>query len=108
MRRTRTAHRWLLLTAVGAATTLALTACGGSPAEPPSTAPTLSDEPVTLSFTWWGNDVRHGITEELIAAFEAEHENITIEPQYTDWAGYLDKLATTVAAGDAPDIIQMD
>ena len=108
MRRTRTAHRWLLLTAVGAATTLALTACGGAPAETPSTAPTLSDEPVTLSFTWWGNDVRHEITEQLIAAFEAEHENITIEPQYTDWAGYWDKLATTVAAGDAPDIIQMD
>ncbi|MDY0910607.1 ABC transporter substrate-binding protein [Microbacterium sp. CFBP9034] len=107
MRRTRTAHRWLLFTAVGAATTLALTACAGS-SETPSTAPTLSDEPVTLSFTWWGNDVRHEITEELIAAFEAENENITIEPQYTDWAGYWDKLATTVAAGDAPDIIQMD
>ncbi|KQZ83076.1 ABC transporter substrate-binding protein [Microbacterium sp. Root166] len=107
MRRTRTAHRWLLFTAVGTATTLALTACAGT-TETPSTAPTLSDEPVTLSFTWWGNDVRHEITEQLIAAFEAEHENITIEPQYTDWAGYWDKLATTVAAGDAPDIIQMD
>lgn len=109
MRRTRTANRWLLFTAVGAATALALTACaGGAPAEAPDTAPTLSDEPVTLSFTWWGNDVRHEITEQLIVAFEAEHENITIEPQYTDWAGYWDKLATTVAAGDAPDIIQMD
>ncbi|WP_243074093.1 ABC transporter substrate-binding protein [Microbacterium sp. SS28] len=107
MRRTTTAPRWLLLTSAGAATMLTLTACGGA-AETPATAPTLSDEPVTLSFTWWGNDVRHGITEELIAAFEAEHENITIEPQYTDWAGYWDKLATTVAAGDAPDIIQMD
>ena len=107
MRRTRTANRWLLFTAVGAATTLALTACAGS-TETPSTAPTLSDEPVTLSFTWWGNDVRHEITEELIAAFEAEHENITIEPQYTDWAGYWDKLSTSVAAGDTPDIIQMD
>ncbi|KQP70326.1 MULTISPECIES: ABC transporter substrate-binding protein [Microbacterium] len=107
MRRTTTAPRWLLLTSVGAATMLTLTACAGQ-AETPATGPTLSDEPVTLSFTWWGNDVRHGITEELIAAFEAEHENITIEPQYTDWAGYWDKLATTVAAGDAPDIIQMD
>jgi multiple sugar transport system substrate-binding protein len=107
MRRTTTAPRWLLLTSVGAATMLTLTACGGT-AETPATGPTLSDEPVTLSFTWWGNDVRHGITEDLIAAFEAEHDNITIEPQYTDWAGYWDKLATTVAAGDAPDIIQMD
>ncbi|WP_109211489.1 MULTISPECIES: extracellular solute-binding protein [Microbacterium] len=108
MRRTTTASRWLLLTSVGAATMLTLTACGGAAEEPAATGPTLSDEPVTLSFTWWGNDVRHGITEELIAAFEAEHDNITIEPQYTDWAGYWDKLATTVAAGDAPDIIQMD
>ncbi|MCO5954829.1 ABC transporter substrate-binding protein [Microbacterium yannicii] len=108
MRRTTTAPRWLLLTSVGAATMLTLTACAGPTEAPAATGPTLSDEPVTLSFTWWGNDVRHGITEELIAAFEAEHENITIEPQYTDWAGYWDKLATTVAAGDAPDIIQMD
>jgi multiple sugar transport system substrate-binding protein len=105
MRRNTTAPRWLLLTAVGAATTLALTACAGN-SEPAS--PELSDEPVTLSFTWWGNDVRHEITEQLIEAFEAEHENITIEPQFTDWAGYWDKLSTTVAAGDTPDIIQMD
>lgn len=105
MRRTTTAHRWLMLGAVGAATTLTLTACAGTTA---TEEPTLSDEPVTISFTWWGNDVRHEITQDLIDAFEAEHDNITIEPQYTDWAGYWDKLSTTVAAGDTPDIIQMD
>lgn len=95
--------------ALGAATMLALTACAGGGGE--AAAPEkleLSDEPVTLSFTWWGNDTRHAITEELIAAFEEENPNITIEPQYTDWAGYWDKLSTTVAAGDTPDIIQMD
>lgn len=95
--------------ALGAATMLALTACasGGGEAAAPEKLE-LSDEPVTLSFTWWGNDTRHAITEELIAAFEEENPNITIEPQYTDWAGYWDKLSTTVAAGDTPDIIQMD
>lgn len=106
MRRT-SAHRWLLLGAVTAATTLTLTACATS-STPADTGPTLSEEPVTLTFTWWGNDVRHEITQQLIDAFEAEHENITIEPQFTDWAGYWDKLSTTVAAGDTPDIIQMD
>lgn len=92
--------------ALGAAATLALTACAGNAPAAPELE--LSEEPVTLSFTWWGNDTRHAITEELIALFEEENPNITIEPQYTDWAGYWDKLSTTVAAGDAPDIIQMD
>ena len=98
-----------VVAAIGAAT-LALTACAGNAAPAEEAAPKLelSDEPVTLSFTWWGNDTRHAITEELIAAFEEEHPNITIEPQYTDWAGYWDKLSTSVAAGDIPDIIQMD
>ncbi len=105
MRSNRTAPRWVTLAAVGAATTLALTACAGSSS---GDEPELSDEPVTLSFTWWGNDVRHEITEELIAAFEEENPNITIEPQYTDWGGYWDKLQTSVAAGEIPDIIQMD
>lgn len=105
--RTTPARRWSTFTAVGAATMLALTACGGT-STPEAEGPTLSTEPVTLSFTWWGNDVRHEITQQLIDAFEAEHENITIEPQFTDWAGYWDKLSTTVAAGDTPDIIQMD
>ena len=31
-----------------------------------------------------------------------------INPEYGDWNGYWDKLATQVAANDAPDIIQMD
>lgn len=106
MRRTTTARRWLMLAAVGAATTLTLTACAGT--SDTADAPELSEEPVTLSFTWWGNDVRHEITQDLIDAFEAEHDNITIEPQYTDWSGYWDKLSTTVAAGDTPDLIQMD
>lgn len=105
--RTTPARRWLTFTAAGAATMLALTACGSS-STPESTGPTLSTEPVTLTFTWWGNDVRHEITQQLIDAFEAENENITIEPQFTDWAGYWDKLSTTVAAGDTPDLIQMD
>ncbi|WP_353808674.1 ABC transporter substrate-binding protein [Agromyces sp. SYSU T00194] len=91
--------------ALGAAATLALTACagGGSTGEQE-----LSDEPVTLTFTWWGNDTRHEITEQLIEVFEEQNPNITVEPQYTDWSGYWDKLSTSVAAGDIPDIIQMD
>ncbi|WP_300342643.1 sugar ABC transporter substrate-binding protein [Nesterenkonia sp.] len=66
------------------------------------------EEEVTLRFVWWGSDARHQNTEEIIAAFEDEHPNITIEPTYSEWDGYWDTLATQTAAGDAPDIIQMD
>ena len=36
------------------------------------------------------------------------HPNITVKGEFKDWNGYWDSLATTVAANDAPDIIQMD
>ncbi|MDQ0677144.1 multiple sugar transport system substrate-binding protein [Arthrobacter pascens] len=84
-----------------AVSALALTGCG-------SGSPAASDGPVTLRFSWWGSDVRHKMTQELIDAFEAKNPNINIEGEYGDWSGYWDKLATQVASQDAPDIIQMD
>lgn len=83
---------------------LLFAACGGGS---DSTAE-LADEPVTLRFTWWGGDERHQRTQQVIDLFEAEHPDITVRGEYKEWSGYWDSLATTVAADDAPDIIQMD
>jgi len=91
--------------AATAAAALVLSGCASTPG---TETPELSDEPVTISMTWWGGDARHESTQEAIAAFEDEYPNITVEPQYTDWAGYWDQLATAAAGGDAPDVIQMD
>ncbi|WP_216844116.1 ABC transporter substrate-binding protein [Phytoactinopolyspora alkaliphila] len=85
----------------GASAVLLLAACGGAD-------DTADGGDVTLRFTWWGSDVRHQVTQEMIEAFEAEHPGITVEGEFGEWSGYWDKLATQVAAGDAPDIIQMD
>ncbi|MCO1337292.1 ABC transporter substrate-binding protein [Kocuria polaris] len=90
--------------AVTAVSALALTACGGGSDE----AGSGGDGDVTLRFTWWGSDARAQITEKIIAAFEAENPGIDVVPEYGDWNGYWDKLATQTAANDAPDIIQMD
>ncbi|NEE01856.1 ABC transporter substrate-binding protein [Phytoactinopolyspora halotolerans] len=98
-------RRFLLTAAAGlAGTAVLLAACGGSD----DTSSPGEGEDVTLRFTWWGSDVRHQATQEMIDAFEAEHPNITIEPEFGEWSTYWDKLATQVAANDAPDIIQMD
>jgi len=102
--RTSRPGRAARIVALSAVAAVALSGCAAGE----GTDLELSDEPVTLSFTWWGNDTRQAITQEVIDAFETEHPNITIEPQFTDWTGYWDKLSTSVAAQDTPDIIQMD
>ena len=90
------------LAAVLATTLLGASACGGS-----SGGPSANGE-VTLRFNWWGSDTRHKLTQQVIDAFQKDHPNIKIKGEYGEWAGYWDKLATTVAANDAPDVIQMD
>ena len=67
-----------------------------------------SEEPVTLRFSWWGGDERQAATLAVIDQFEKENPNITIEAEYGSSDGYSDKLATQLAAGTAPDIIQID
>ncbi|MFC7404252.1 ABC transporter substrate-binding protein [Georgenia alba] len=105
---TKRRSRTLLAALAGVSLTLA--ACGQ--------AENLADQgggddggdggPVNLRFTWWGADARADLTEQVIARFEEQHPNITVTPEWTSWDSYWDRLATATAAGDAPDIIQMD
>jgi multiple sugar transport system substrate-binding protein len=88
--------------AAAAVVVLTLGACGSG------ASPQSADGKIELRFSWWGSDKRAQLTQDAIAAFEAENPNIRIKPEYGDWSGYWDKLATQVAANDAPDIIQMD
>lgn len=90
---------------VAATVTLTLTACGVAQ-DQGSTE--LADEPVTLRVTWWGGDTRHARTQEVFDLFEEKYPDITIEPEFSDWSGYWEKLATATAGGNAPDVIQMD
>src|SRR5690349_87965 len=46
------------------------------------------------------------MTPGLIAAFRAQHPDITIERHYTGWDDYLKSINTTMSADSAPDIAQ--
>jgi multiple sugar transport system substrate-binding protein len=99
-------QRRLLLRGLGASAVAVpgLAACGtggGGDME-------LSDDPVTIRMTWWGADVRAELTNQAIAAFQEAHPNITVKAEYKPWEGYWDALATTTAANDSPDVLQMD
>lgn len=90
---------YLKMSMLAASAAVGLAACGKAGA---------SEGPVALRFSWWGGDVRHKLTQKIIDNFNAAHPDIIVKGEYSDWTGYWDKLATQVAANDAPDIIQMD
>lgn len=95
-----------LAAAAIAASLLVASACGGDSGGPSSSS--ADGGKVTLRFSWWGSDTRTKLTQQAIDAYQKDHPNVTIKGEFGEWSGYWDKLATTVAANDAPDIIQMD
>ncbi|GAB3716411.1 ABC transporter substrate-binding protein [Nocardiopsis nanhaiensis] len=100
-KRTPRRHRSLIApTAAAAALVMAATACGGGSS--------ADGEAVELRFSWWGADDRHATLQEVIEVFEEENPDIRIAGDYTDWDSYWDRLATSTAANDAPDIIMQE
>ncbi|HET8984566.1 MAG TPA: extracellular solute-binding protein [Trueperaceae bacterium] len=67
----------------------------------------MAQDPVTIRFTWWGNPDRDARTNQMVDLFMAEYPWITVVTEPTVFDGYFDKLATSTAAGDAPDVITM-
>lgn len=61
-----------------------------------------------LRFSWWGGEERHGATLAVLEQYQSENPGIVIEGEYSGWDGYLEKMTTQLAAGTAPDIIQID
>ena len=93
-----------LLAAAGSVPALsALAGCG-----PNASRGGSGEDGGALRVYWWGGDLRNGMTREALDLFTAEHEDIPVSPEYSEWTGYWDKLATQFAGGDAPDVLQMD
>lgn len=92
---------------------LSIAACGSNTKEPAASGSKTEDtakkdEPVKLRIMWWGSQTRHDATLKVLEAYTALNPHVTFEPEFSGWDGYWDKLSTQAAAGNAPDIIQMD
>ncbi|GAE36191.1 ABC transporter substrate-binding protein [Halalkalibacter akibai] len=112
--------KWLMLAMF--ALVLALAGCssqtnndpGGSEEAPTDSADTTDDsaatgeDEVTIRVAWWGGQERHDMTLQAIDLFEAEYPHITVEPEYTGWDGYWERLNTQAAGNNLPDVINMD
>ena len=74
----------------------------------PLTEREVINEEKSNSFAWWGGDERNAATQAVIEQFMALHPGVTIEGEPGSSDGYHDKLATQLASGTAPDIVQID
>lgn len=98
---TLTRRRLGLLTLSAVATGVFATGCSSSSGQADPNAE------VTLRFAWWGNAERAAATQKVIAAFEAKNPKIKVQGEPGDFNGYFDRLATNVAAKDAPDVFTL-
>lgn len=104
------------ITGVSLALTMLLSACSNGANEPskessasqPAATPSAdSGKKVELRMSWWGSDERHEKTQKVIELFEQKNPGVKITGEYSGFDGYMDKLNTQIAAGNAPDLIQM-
>ncbi|MFC5828426.1 ABC transporter substrate-binding protein [Nonomuraea insulae] len=63
---------------------------------------------VELRFAYWGNAVRQKLTARAVKAFQQAHPGIRVSLEFGQIDSYFDKLATQMAANDAPDVFQMN
>lgn len=64
----------------------------------------IAQEPVTITWSFWGDPNELPPNYEVIEAFEAAHPHIKIETQHAPWSSYFDRIQTQMAGGTAPEI----
>lgn len=97
--------------AVAAVAALALTACssGGSGSTEPTASSTGPDtSPVTLNFTWWGNDDRADRYNQALALFKEKYPYITVQTSFAAFPDYWTARSTEAAGRSLPDVMQFD
>ncbi|MCC3763197.1 extracellular solute-binding protein [Glycomyces sp. TRM65418] len=98
----RLRRRSLLTGASAAAVAAAAAACGDD--GPAGTA----DDPVQISFEWWGDDTRAELTQQAVDLFQEKNEGIKVQTNFADFPTFWEGLTGRMASRDLPDVFQMD
>lgn len=80
-----------------ASPTGAAAACGG-----------YAGPAATITYAIWGDTTELANQQKIVDAFTATEPNITVKVTVADWDTYWDKLQTSLAGGNAPDVFLMD
>lgn len=63
---------------------------------------------VTIRYEWWGGNATHEAYTNLHATYMEEHPEVTIEPEYSSFDGYQEKLMTQLAGETVADLFHID
>lgn len=66
------------------------------------------DEEVSISFSFWGNDVRAELYDRAIAEFEKQNPNIDVKVLFLAPSEYWEKRQVEAAGKGLPDVLTMD
>jgi multiple sugar transport system substrate-binding protein len=121
------AGRFARLVALVGGAALVVSACGGSTATPSGAPPTAtagapsqagssaapspagySGPEATITYSIWGDPQEIKNQQAIVDAFHVTNPKITVKVTVSDWEPYWDKLQTSIAGGDAPDVFAMD
>jgi multiple sugar transport system substrate-binding protein len=89
---------------------IAVNGCGGAAAPSgsagdPGSSAAAGGEPVTLKLLWWFEGQFY---DDLLASFQADHPNITVEKEVVPSIDFYTKLGAYIQAGDGPDVMGME
>ena len=65
-------------------------------------------EAVSFRYEWWGGNATHEAYTNLHATYTEANPGVTIEPEYSSFDGYQEKLMTQLAGGTVADLFHID
>ena len=102
LRRWRPSLGYLLIVSV-----LLLSACGqgSSSSHSPVAGSAPSAAPITVTWSFWGDDWAVAVNRRLANAFERQHPGIRVQILHRPWRDYFDWLQAEWQAGRSPDVM---
>ncbi len=94
------------ITAALLCTSILLTGCTGV-ATPSESVPSQTTG-TEISFSWWGNDVRHEYTMNGVDVFQNLNPDITVKNHYGVWQGYEKRTNVAIESHTETDVMQIN
>lgn len=68
----------------------------------------VSNDTVTIKFSWWGGEERHDRTVEAIEKFQEKYPQIKVKVEFGEWTGFKKRMAMKIVGNEEADLMQIN